>query len=146
MQAPTGLPVVNSTGGFGSQRGSQNMQSARHAAERPWTARASLTPRGQVTNRNGRAIQTYGSAGWVRSLISLLHAHWQLTLFLIICSDPGLGPTSPCRGTHESIASSWFHNAQTPGCQAARQTLRKLRIAEAECRASARVGTLAKDP
>jgi hypothetical protein len=34
----------NSTGGFGSQRGSQNMQSARHAAERPWTAHASLTP------------------------------------------------------------------------------------------------------
>lgn len=29
----------------GSQRGSQNMQSARHAAERPWTARASHTPR-----------------------------------------------------------------------------------------------------
>ena len=29
----------------GSQRGSQNMQSARHAAKRPWTARASHTPR-----------------------------------------------------------------------------------------------------
>jgi hypothetical protein len=47
----------------GSQRGSQNMQSARHAAERPWTRARALRRGGQVTNRNGRGIETYRSDG-----------------------------------------------------------------------------------